>query len=235
MKIHTVFISYNRIELTKRAIESYLATVGDDFTYVVVDNGSTDGAAQWLDESEHLSILFSRNVYPGKACNVGWDIRPPDTELLHRADNDFIFLPGWREEVERAFASDAKLGQLGLRTGEEEMHASHNTGGNCVISREMFAQGVRYDETPWPEYPPGYRPFISETCSPLRAPLERNRHMAKLGADLCIAFWNGTSTGTKHMIETAREYDIPVEEITIGTRPVVGGDGEVGTYIRREP
>lgn len=41
----------------------------------------------------------------------------------------------------------------------------------------------------------------------------RNRKMAELGADLCIAFWDGSSRGTKHMIKTAQEYGIPVEVI----------------------
>jgi hypothetical protein len=37
--------------------------------------------------------------------------------------------------------------------------------------------------------------------------------MAELGADLCIAFWDGRSKGTSHMIETARSHEIPVEII----------------------
>lgn len=44
-----------------------------------------------------------------------------------------------------------------------------------------------------------------------RAGLLRNTHMASLGADLCIAFWDGRSTGTQHMIEQAKAYGIPVE------------------------
>lgn len=46
-----------------------------------------------------------------------------------------------------------------------------------------------------------------------RAGLVRNEVMAGLGADLCIAFWDGRSTGTQHMIEQARKRDIPVEII----------------------
>lgn len=43
------------------------------------------------------------------------------------------------------------------------------------------------------------------------APLVRNRKMAALGADLCIAFWDGQSSGTAHMMESARRCGIPVE------------------------
>lgn len=47
-----------------------------------------------------------------------------------------------------------------------------------------------------------------------RAGLIRNAHMASLGADLCIAFWDGRSTGTAHMMEEARKRGIPVEVIS---------------------
>lgn len=46
-----------------------------------------------------------------------------------------------------------------------------------------------------------------------RAGLVRNTVMANLGADLCIAFWDGQSTGTAHMMEEARKRGIPVEVI----------------------
>lgn len=45
------------------------------------------------------------------------------------------------------------------------------------------------------------------------AGLIRNAHMAALGADLCIAFWDGRSTGTAHMIGEARRRGIPVEVV----------------------
>lgn len=44
-----------------------------------------------------------------------------------------------------------------------------------------------------------------------RAGLIRNEEMASLGADLCIAFWDGASVGTLHMVTMARRRGIPVE------------------------
>lgn len=45
------------------------------------------------------------------------------------------------------------------------------------------------------------------------AGLIRNTMMAKLGADLCIAFWDGRSTGTAHMLSQARKCGIPCKAI----------------------
>lgn len=49
-----------------------------------------------------------------------------------------------------------------------------------------------------------------------RAGYLRNREMAELGADLVLAFWDGQSKGTMHMVDLAEEYGIPFELITGG-------------------
>lgn len=162
MNIHTVMITYNRLELTKRAIASYLETVGGQWSMVVVDNNSTDGTQEWLmEEAPNLirRIILDQNMYPGYAANCGWAHAPPDTVLLHRADNDFVFLPNWEPHVRLMFSAYPNLGQLGLRTDEEELHNLHNVGGNCVIRKELWDEGLRYDERPWPKIAkkvPGY-------------------------------------------------------------------------------
>lgn len=47
-----------------------------------------------------------------------------------------------------------------------------------------------------------------------RAGFVRNAEMAALGADLCLAFWDGSSKGTQHMMNLAREQGIPVEVVS---------------------
>lgn len=155
MKLHTVFITYNRLDLTKQAIESYLETVTVPYSYIVVDNASTDGTREWLHTWDHPYQQMTGNRYPGFATNRGWEQAPPDATHLQRADNDFSFLPGWCEHLELIFKTK-KIGQVGLRTDAQEPGAAWNVGGNCVIRRELWDAGLRYDERPWPDYPPGY-------------------------------------------------------------------------------
>jgi hypothetical protein len=47
-----------------------------------------------------------------------------------------------------------------------------------------------------------------------RAGIIRNEHMAALGADLCLAFWDGRSRGTANMIGTAQARNIPTEIVS---------------------
>ena len=165
MNIHSVMITHNRLELTKQAIVSYLETVTGPWSLAVVDNGSSDGTREWLmkpdgsfaDLNRIKVILLPDNMYPGYACNRGWEQAPPDTVLLHRADNDWRFLPDWETHVRLMFSANEDLGQLGMRTGEQELHNLHNVGGNCVIRKALWDQGLRYDERPWPKIKrPGY-------------------------------------------------------------------------------
>jgi hypothetical protein len=86
----------------------------------------------------------------------------PDDTHLHRADNDFEFLPGWCEEVERMFQDAPTLGQLGLRTDEEELFVKMNTGGNCIIKRELWDLGLRWDERSWPQLREEVAPGFTE-------------------------------------------------------------------------
>lgn len=161
--IHSVIVSYNRLELTEQAIVSYWNTVSLPHTLMVVDNGSDLKTVERLEElTRWYDVAFvplGENRYPGYATNRGWERMPPETTLLHRADNDFVFLPGWDKHVVERFAAQPSLGQLGLRTDEEELFNTHNVGGNNVIRRELWDEGLRYDERSWPEITrkvPGY-------------------------------------------------------------------------------
>lgn len=163
MKLHTVFITYNRLDCTKRSIESFLNTVDVPFTLAVVDNGSTDGTEEWLLNERPAGIdalLLGVNKYPGFACNRGWELAPPKADFLQRADNDWEYLPGWCSHVAEAF-SDPRVGQVGLRTDKEECFPDGrtvpwNVGGNNIIRRSLWDAGLRYDERPWTELPAGH-------------------------------------------------------------------------------
>ncbi len=152
-------VTYDRLDCTKKALKSYLATVTVPFTMTIVDNGSTDGTVEQLRSLSARAdgptiILLPENRYPGFATNRGWELAPPEATFLHRADNDWAYKPGWCDQVIAAF-TDPKVGQVGLRTQREEP-VDYNVGGNCVIRRELWDAGLRYDERPWTQLPAGH-------------------------------------------------------------------------------
>jgi glycosyltransferase involved in cell wall biosynthesis len=155
-------VTYDRLDCTKKAVESYLETVSVPWSLNFVDNGSTDGTVEWLEDnfaSRNITLL-EENRYPGYATNRGWEQVPDGAQFfLHRADNDWAYFDGWCDHVVAAF-QDPKVGQVGLRTDREESRNGvpipWNVGGNCVIRRELWDAGLRYDERPWTELPAGH-------------------------------------------------------------------------------
>lgn len=151
--IHTCLISYQRLDLTRQAVASYLETVSVPHSLIVVDNGSNEDVTNWIlgNSSSFHYLLLGKNKYPGYACNQGFERAPDNATVLHRADNDWRFLPGWCDEIAARFEENPRLGQIGMRTGDEELHNGHNVGGNCAFPRQIWDEGLRWDERPWPK------------------------------------------------------------------------------------
>lgn len=77
-------------------------------------------------------------------------------------------------------------------------------GVDETANREARILGLAIEAHPanWAEY--------GDAAGPIR-----NREMADAGADLCIAFWNGNSTGTRGMLEEAEKRGIETERIIL--------------------
>lgn len=169
MKLLVVVITYNRLSYTQKTLKSLNDTWTQPHQIVVVDNASTDGTHEWLENSKYSYHINDENEYPGKACNIGWQIGlelMPDATHLMRCDNDMEFESNWDKKAEAYFDAMPPLGQLGLDhsaldtfNGDQRYLTSiggktinawpGNIGGPCIIRREIYDKGARYDETPW--------------------------------------------------------------------------------------
>lgn len=80
-----------------------------------------------------------------------------------------------------------------------EIITGDGTGADQVGKRWAISNGIEHRSFPakWDLY--------GRAAGPIR-----NREMAIYGADDCVAFWDGESTGTKSMIGLARDHGIPV-------------------------
>lgn len=55
MKVAAVTITYDRLELTKRTVESFYCKTKVDF-HLFVDNGSIDGTVEWLEDYNRINL-----------------------------------------------------------------------------------------------------------------------------------------------------------------------------------
>lgn len=148
-------VTYNRLEFTRHAIEALVRNA--DFPYVlnVVDNASSDGTKEYLQELKargiirHLSLLPT-NVGVAKAANLAWS---QETEAAYylKLDNDIVMhRPGWLREMVAALDDVPDLGAvaynfeprsypLARRNDSRLRFKNGNLGGACIlIPRRTF-------------------------------------------------------------------------------------------------
>ncbi len=95
----TVIIpNYNGLKFLGPCLSSLKAQTADDFRIIIVDNGSTDGSAEWLKENKIPCIFMPENT--GFSAAVNTAIKVSETEYVILLNNDTIAEPGFVAELE---------------------------------------------------------------------------------------------------------------------------------------
>jgi glycosyltransferase involved in cell wall biosynthesis len=84
MKVAAITITYNRLDLTKKTVESFYSKTKVDY-HLFIDNGSTDGTLKYLKDFDHISL--ERN------CGIAYAFREAVNALkgydfILKLDND---------------------------------------------------------------------------------------------------------------------------------------------------
>jgi len=79
--VHIGMVTCNRLAFTRQAIFSIWAFAGLPFTLTVVDNGSSDGTREFLQDLVAHGMLYSLHLLPenvgvARAANLAWRQRP---------------------------------------------------------------------------------------------------------------------------------------------------------------
>lgn len=173
MNLLICLITYNRLAYTKKTLRYLWDTIQVPYYLVIVDNNSTDGTQKYLSglvkrNKADRVILNPDNYYPGKATNIGWEQglkEYPQATYLMRLDNDMELKSGWDITANEYFRHIPELGQLGIdheaietpKAVLREMYINGMVlnpwpgcvGGPNIIKREIFDNGMRYEEYMW--------------------------------------------------------------------------------------
>ncbi len=128
-----VMLTYNKIAHTQTCIESIREyTEQGTYELIVVDNGSTDGTLEWLQQQPDIrAILNTENQGFPKGCNQGIAIANGDSILL--LNNDTIVTRNWLPNLTTCLFSSPDIGAVGAVTN------------NCSYSQSI---PVNYQNTP---------------------------------------------------------------------------------------
>jgi hypothetical protein len=169
-KISTILLNWNRKHLLRETIESYIRETKVDRELIVIDNGSTDGGRQYLEDlvakSPEIRLIALDENEGGVGLNRG--IGLAKGSIVHISGNDQRYLPGWDVAVLEKFETFPLLGQLSAHgptpvDGEawesRPVTQSHvggviiyrtteNVGTTSFLRREVFDRGVLVKSQP---------------------------------------------------------------------------------------
>ena len=102
MKLSIITLTYNKLEFTKKFLNS-LFKYTNDFELIIIDNGSTDGTIEYLKslKGNVKPVFNSENIGYSKGNNQGIDIAKG--EYVAFLNNDILLCPNWFEECEKVF------------------------------------------------------------------------------------------------------------------------------------
>lgn len=147
--VNITIVTHNRLELTRRTIESVLRHTRESHALCVVDNASADGTVAYLRELkaqgkiDHL-IVFEKNMGVACACNTGW--AAADAEHFLKLDNDIEILhTSWLENLLQFLKHGSGVGAVAykvipddatptLRIGPTAIYETEFCGGACLLT-----------------------------------------------------------------------------------------------------
>jgi hypothetical protein len=109
--ISVIILNWNGKRFLEECIDSVKGQTFRDFETILVDNGSTDGSAEFAEEryGEFIRIIRNRkNLGYTGGNNVG--IRSARGEFIVLLNNDTWVHPNWLEELVRGVGSDHRVG-----------------------------------------------------------------------------------------------------------------------------
>jgi len=92
-------LTWNRLDFTKKMLDSVHNTTEYPFDWFVVDNGSTDGTLEFVKDKARV-IKNKKNIGISKASNQALDLIGDDYDIIMKLDNDAEFMTdGWLEAI----------------------------------------------------------------------------------------------------------------------------------------
>jgi GT2 family glycosyltransferase/tetratricopeptide (TPR) repeat protein/2-polyprenyl-3-methyl-5-hydroxy-6-metoxy-1,4-benzoquinol methylase len=103
---------HNQISYTRQCLENIRLRTDEPYEIIVVDNGSTDGTAQYLRSRSDVLLIENReNRGFSAACNQG--IRASRGDQILLLNNDVVVTTGWLHRLLRALHCDPLHGIVG--------------------------------------------------------------------------------------------------------------------------
>lgn len=139
-----ILLAWNQWPLTRRCLDSLLATAPFAAEVIVVDNGSSDGTPAGLAEyaGRVRVVSLPQNLGFVRGMNAGIAAARPDDDVV-LLNNDLVFTqPDWLERLRDAAYAAPEHGVVGCRLLGPEAEGRINHVGGYIEADELRGQQV---------------------------------------------------------------------------------------------
>jgi GT2 family glycosyltransferase len=134
-----IILTHNQLEYTKKCVDSIFEHTEGPFELIAVDNGSTDGTAEYL-ESElrshksgvRIKIIKNKENF-GFAVGNNQGMAEAKGDHIILMNNDVVVIPGWLERLVACAERSSRIGIVGPMFN--------------YVSGPQLVKGVAYDTT----------------------------------------------------------------------------------------
>lgn len=152
-KTSIIILTYNNLEYTKDCIESIRKyTEKNTYEIIIVDNKSTDGTRDWLQQQKDMKIIFNEeNVGFPKGCNIGIEHAENGNDIL-LLNNDTITTKNWLKNLQICLHSDSKIGAVGaISNNNANLQGCDFSYQDFKKMQELAEQNNQSDPSRWEE------------------------------------------------------------------------------------
>jgi GT2 family glycosyltransferase len=147
-----IMLTWNGLEYTRECLRTLKAhtPIGDSCQVFVVDNGSTDGTAEFLEGLEWITLFRNgRNLGFAGGNNVGIRAAPPKNDLV-LINNDLVFVQDdWLQRMQAVAHSAPDVGIVGCRLIMPNgllLHAGTYMPTNSFIGQQIGSNEKEIDQ-----------------------------------------------------------------------------------------
>ena len=114
--VDLITLSWNRKDLTKAFVESFLKHTRVPCRLIIIDQASTDGSPDYLralnDQGNCKVTVLLNSDNKGFVRGMNQGIAMSDADFVCLVNNDVLFSDGWLEEILAVFEQNEKIGVL---------------------------------------------------------------------------------------------------------------------------
>lgn len=144
--LSVIVLAWNNLDLTRQCVQSLRANTDVDYELIVVDNGSSDGTAEFAEKSADIAVVNAENLGFAKGMNEG--LARAGGASVAFVNNDTLFPELWASRLVETLTSNPMAGiVLPAVTKAGNPVSVRNAPGDSVVRLVPFAEfpsGVVY-------------------------------------------------------------------------------------------